>query len=42
MKAVDLGAENLDWSALSIAARAEAGLEPFKEGTDNGKKKAAQ
>jgi hypothetical protein len=42
LKAVDLGAENLDWSALSIAARTEAGLEPFKEGTDNGKKKAAQ
>lgn len=40
LKAVELGAESLDWSAASAAARLEAGLEPFREGTDGGKKRA--
>jgi len=41
LRAQELGASQLDWSALSAVARLEAGLEPFRENTDGGKRKAA-
>lgn len=41
LKVTEMGGENLDWSALAVAARMHAGLEPFKDGTDEGKKRAA-
>jgi hypothetical protein len=42
LRAKELGADGLDWAALAVTARVEAGLEPFKEGTDNGKKAPVQ
>ena len=42
LRAKDLGAESLDWSALAVTARVDAGLQPFKEGTDNGRKPPVQ
>jgi hypothetical protein len=36
-RAKDAGWSHLDWSALSLPIRQDAGLEPFKEGTDDGK-----
>jgi 3-hydroxyisobutyrate dehydrogenase-like beta-hydroxyacid dehydrogenase len=41
LKAQEMGAGQLDWSALSAVVRSEAGLSPFREETDSGKRKAA-
>jgi hypothetical protein len=37
-RARDMGAGALDWSALAVPLRVDAGLEPFRPGTDEGKK----
>ncbi|WVF71494.1 hypothetical protein IAT40_006300 [Kwoniella sp. CBS 6097] len=35
-RAKEIGGPSQDWSALSIVLREQAGLEPFREGTNNG------
>ena len=37
-RAKEIGGAEYDWSALAIGPRIDAGLEPFREGTDKGKK----
>lgn len=39
LKAQEMGSGHLDWSSMAAVARMDAGLEPFREGTDDGKKK---
>ena len=38
MKRVQELGGDLDWGALTVASRMDAGLEPFRPGTDNGNK----
>lgn len=39
-RARDEGHGDLDWAALASVVRADAGLPPFREGTDKGKQSA--
>ncbi|WVQ99436.1 hypothetical protein IAU59_006571 [Kwoniella sp. CBS 9459] len=38
-RAKEIGGPSQDWSALSVVLREQAGLEPFREGTNNGQGK---
>ena len=41
LKVQGMGGGDLDWSALAAGVRKDAGLEPFRDGTDQGKGNAA-
>jgi len=37
-RAKEIGGDGYDWGVLAVCSRVDAGLPPFREGTDNGKK----